>query len=205
MRPLHVPPFTPTPSELLDHLYCTTTDPRRRTRSQVVWLSAAQKPTVATIAATVREREATVLRWLTRYLAEGLDGLHDAPRPGRPADATEPYRAELVATVRRRPRSLGLPCSLWTLQRRVDDLAERTGIRVSDGTVQRGLKPAGIVLSRPQHPISSPDPRRSRQKKTIEDTRDQLQAGEVLTTPTHSTSAGCPPCAPWEARGASTS
>jgi transposase len=40
----------------------------------------------------------------------------------------------------------------------VDYLAERTGIRVSDETVRRALKQAGIVLSRPQHTNSRPDP-----------------------------------------------
>jgi transposase len=71
---------------------------------------------------------------------------------------TKAYTAALLAAVRRRPRSFGLPFSLWTLQRLVDDLAEQTGIRVSDETVRRALKHAGIVLSRPQHKISRPDP-----------------------------------------------
>jgi transposase len=44
------------------------------------------------------------------------------------------------------------------LPRLVDYVAERTGIRVSDETVRRALKQAGMVLSRPQHTISSPDP-----------------------------------------------
>jgi transposase len=68
---------------------------------------------------------------------------------------------------------LGLPFSLWTLQRLVDYLAEHTRIRVSDETVRRALKQMGIVLSRPQHKISSPDPdyqvkkRRSKTPVTI--------------------------------------
>jgi transposase len=124
----------------------------------MILLSAEQGLKVPQIALIVRESEATVLRWLKRYLAEGREGLHDAPRPGRPAQITEAYQAELLAAVRRRPRSLGLPCSLWTLQRLVDSLAESTGIRVSDETVRRALKHAGIVLSRPQHKISSPAP-----------------------------------------------
>ena len=64
----------------------------------------------------------------------------------------------MLAAVRRRPRGLGLPFSLWTLQRLVDYLAEKTTIRVSDETVRRALKQTGVVLSRPQHKISSPDP-----------------------------------------------
>jgi transposase len=144
--------------EELDHLYRTTKVPRLRTRAQMVLLSAEQRLKIPQIAAIVRESEATVGRWLKRYLAEGLNGLQDAPRPGRPSEVTEAYRTALLAAVRRRPRSLGLPFSLWTLQRLVDYLAEKTTIRVSDETVRRALKQAGIGLSRPQHKISSPDP-----------------------------------------------
>ena len=64
----------------------------------------------------------------------------------------------MLAAVRRRPRSLGLPCSLWTLQRLVDYMAEHTSVRVADETVRRALQQAGIVLSRPQPKISRPDP-----------------------------------------------
>jgi transposase len=133
----------------------------------MVLLSAEQALTVAQIAAIVRESEATVLRWLKRYRAEGLEGLQDAPRSGRPSPLTETYTAALLAAVRRRPRSLGLPFSLWTLQRLVDDLAEQTGVRVSDETVRRALKREGIVLSRPQHHISSPDPDDALKKRRL--------------------------------------
>jgi transposase len=133
----------------------------------MVLLSVEQGLKVPQIAAIVRESEATVLRWLKRYLAEGVEGLHDAPRPGRPSELTEAYRAAWLAAVRRRPRSVGLPFSRWTLQRLVDSLAERTGIRVSDETVRRALKQAGIVLSRPQHKISSPDPAYALKKRRL--------------------------------------
>jgi transposase len=119
------------------------------------------------IAAIVRESEVTVLRGLKRYLAEGSEGLQDAPRPGRPSEVTEAYRTSLLAAVRRRPRSLGRPFSRWTLQRLVDYLAEPTGIRLSDETVRRALKQAGIVLSRPQHQISRPDPEYAVKKRRV--------------------------------------
>ena len=60
--------------------------------------------------------------------------------------------------MRQRPRSLALPFSLWTNQRLADVLAEETGIRVADETVRRALAHADIVLRRPQHTITSPDP-----------------------------------------------
>ena len=154
--------------EPLDRFYRTTKVPRLRTRAQMILLAAEQGLKVHQIAVIVRESEATVLRWLKRYLAEGIEGLQDAPRPGRPSELTAAYRAALLAAVRRRPRSLGLPFSLWTLQRLVDYLAEQTGIRVSDETVRRALKEAGIVLSRPQHKISRPDPEYVLKKRRLQ-------------------------------------
>jgi transposase len=143
---------------VLADLYRTTRDVRLRTRAQMVLLAAERQLTAPAIAVIVRESEETVRRWLKRYQAEGVEGLRDQHRGGRPATVTDAYREQLLYAVRRRPRSLDQPYSLWTLQRLADYLAEQTGIRVEDETVRLHLKAAGIVLSRPQHTISSPDP-----------------------------------------------
>lgn len=158
MKPIYIPPLDDAQQEELDKLYRTTQDPRLRTRAQMILLSAEQKRKVPEIAGIVRESEATVLRWLKRYRAEGVEGLNEAPRTGRPGVVTACYQTELLAAVRCRPRCLNLPFSLWTLQRLVEYLAEKTGLRVSLETVRQQLKKAEIVLSRPQHKISSPDP-----------------------------------------------
>jgi transposase len=76
-------------------------------------------------------------------------------------------KAELLTAGRRRPWSLGLPVSLWTLQRLVNYLAEQTGLRVSDETVRRALQQAGMVLSRPQPMISSPAPEYALKKRRV--------------------------------------
>jgi transposase len=57
----------------------------------MVLLSAEQELKVSEIAAIVRESEDTVTRWLQRHLTEGLEGLNDAPWPGRPSEITENY------------------------------------------------------------------------------------------------------------------
>ena len=158
MKAIRIPPLTALQRDELDRLYRTTKLPRLRTRSQMVLLSAEQDLTVTEIAAIVRESDDTVARWLRRYRAEGLEGLKDAPRAGRPSAITAVYRSKLLAAVRRRPRSLDLPYSLWTLQRLIDYLAEETGQRVSIETMRQLLRRNEIVLSRPQHKISSPDP-----------------------------------------------
>jgi transposase len=133
----------------------------------MVLLSAEQGLKAEEIAAIVRESGVTVLSWLKRYLAEGLEGLQDAPRAGRSLVVTEEFRKKLLESVRRRPRSLGLAYSMWTLQRLADYLAEQTGLRVSDETIRRELAKEGIVFSRPQHTISSPDPEYQVKKRRL--------------------------------------
>ncbi len=131
-------------------------------------LLAAEQPMVAAdIAKIVRTDEQTVTAALKRYQAEGVAGLSDAPHPGaRPAVAAE-YKAQLLLVARQRPRSLGQPYSLWTCQRLTDYMAEQTGIRVSDETVRRYLIADDIVLSRPQHKITSPDPEYEVKKRRL--------------------------------------
>lgn len=172
MKPIQLPPQTAEQVEALDKMYRTTKDVRLRQRVQAVLLAAEKRLVAAEISTIVRLSEESVRRWLKRYMAEGLEGLKDDPRPGRPGEVTAEYVNGMVEAVRRRPRSLDLPFSLWTCQRLADYMAEESGIRVSDETVRRHLATQGIVLSRPQHTISSPDPdyevkkRRSKRSET---------------------------------------
>ena len=158
MEKLYVPSLSAEQKVELDELYRKTEVPRVRTRAQMVLLSAEKKLKVDEIAEIVRESSVTVLRWLHRYMAEGMQGLVDAPRAGRSSILTDEFRKRLLEVVRRRPRSLELEYSMWTLQRLVDFMAEDTGIRISTETLRRALAKEDIVFSRPQHTISSPDP-----------------------------------------------
>jgi transposase len=156
-QPIRLPELAPEVIKELDTLYRTTHQARLRTRVQMILLAAEQHMVASEIAKIVRADPDTVVMWLKRYLAEGINGLVDAPRSGSPRKVTAAYREKLLEVVRQRPRSLGQPYSLWTLQRLADYLAEETGIRVEAETVRIYLKAAEIVLSRPQHKITSPD------------------------------------------------
>jgi len=157
-KPLAIPELTAAAVEALDTLYRTTREVRLRTRAPIVLLAGEQRLTAPASAASAREHEETVRRWLKRWLAEGLAGLQDRPMPGGPAQITDAYREQLLAAVRPRPRSLGQPSSLWTLRRPADYLAEATGPRLSYETVRVALKAGGIVLRRPQLTVTGPDP-----------------------------------------------
>jgi transposase len=186
-KPLEIPELTAAEAEALDTLYRTTRRVRLRTRAQIVLLAGEQRLTAPAIARIVREDEQTVRRWLKRYLAERIEGLKDRPMPGGPAKITDAYREQLLAAVRRRPRSPGRPSSLWTLQRLADYLAEVTGLRLSYETVRVALKAGGIVPSRPQHTVTSPDPEYQVKKRRSSRPVTGSRRATPSTMPTSST------------------
>lgn len=172
-QPLRVKDLTPEAQAELEALYQRTRNARLRTRAQMILLSTEEGLVAHEIARLVRMTEQTVRNWIKRFNAEGINGLQDAPRPGGIPTVTPAYCKRLLEVIRRRPRALNLPFSLWSLQRLADFMAEETSIRVSHETVRRVLKVGGIVLSRPQHTISSPDPAymvKKRRLKTNETT-----------------------------------
>lgn len=63
------------------------------------------------------------------------------------------------------------------MQRLADYLAEITGIRVTHESARVHSKTTGIILSRPQHTITSPDPEYALKKGT-EEARDGLDLGD---------------------------
>jgi transposase len=148
-------------------LYRRTKIVRVRTRAQMILLGAEEKMIAPQIAKIVRQDEQTVRRWIKRFNAEGVTGLYDEPKSGAPKRVTDAYRERLLIVVRRRPRSLGQPYSLWTLQRLVDFMAEETGLRFSTETVRLILRANDIVISRPQYKVSSPDPEYEVKKRRL--------------------------------------
>jgi len=167
MRPIKVRPLTAEELTQLDALFHRTKDVRVRSRAQMMLLGAEDKMTAPQIAKIVRQDEQTVRRWIKRFNAEGISGLSDAPKSGAPRRVTESYRQRLLVVVRQRPRSLDQPYSLWTLQRLVEFMAEETGLRFSPETVRLILKANDIVISRPQHKVSSPDPEYEVKKRRL--------------------------------------
>lgn len=167
MKSIQVRNLTSTELTELDKLYHETKVVRVRTRAQMILLAVEHQMTAPQIGQIVHKDEQTVRRWMKRFNQEGVVGLDDAPRSGARKQVTEAYREHLLLIVRRRPRSLDQPYSLWTLARLVDFMAEETGLRFSAETVRLILKANDIVLSRPQHKVSSPDPEYEVKKRRL--------------------------------------
>ena len=64
-------------------------------------------------------------QWVKRFNAEGLAGLEDRPRAGRPPTYTAEQVGQGLATAVTNPTTLGLPFGCWTLDRLTAYLHER--------------------------------------------------------------------------------
>jgi transposase len=109
----------------------------------VLGLAAGERP--YQVADRVGVGRMAAYEWLHRFNAEGLKGLTDHPRPGRPPTYTPEQRAEVIAAALTKPESLGLPSASWTLDRLQAYLSEhkRVGIkrtRIDEILIAEGLR-----------------------------------------------------------------
>ena len=100
----------------------------------------------------------TLRDWVHRYNAEGVEGLRDRPRPGRPCALDEGQQAALKALVLRGPDLRRDGCVAWRARDLCALVEERFGVRYGESGMLKLLK--GLDLSwqktRPVHPEADP-------------------------------------------------
>jgi len=116
---------------------------RLRDRACIVALSA-QGWWVSDIARIVRVTPQVVRKWITRFNAEGLDGLQDQRRSGRPPTYTAEQIGEVIAVSLLKPDSLGLPFGRWTLDRLEAYLNEERGLPIKRSRINEILVAEGL-------------------------------------------------------------
>jgi hypothetical protein len=92
MKELYVPSLSEEQKVELDEYYRKTDIPGVHTGAQMALLSAEKGLNTEEIAEIVRESSVTILRWLHRYIAEGIQGLMDTPRSGRSSIVVDHWR-----------------------------------------------------------------------------------------------------------------
>jgi transposase len=112
-------------------------------RARIVAL-AAQGWRAPGIAAKMGVSERTVRRWVKRFTAQGVAGLADAPRCGRPATYPPEAVGELVAASLTDPQALDLPFGSWTLDRLAAYLDEAKGIAMKRSRIGAILQAEGL-------------------------------------------------------------
>jgi transposase len=88
--------------------------------------------------------------WVRRFDKNGLAGLQDRPRPGRRPTHSQEVRSALISLALQKPRTLGYPFELWTLERLQRAFEERRGIHLSDSTIWTWMDEEGFAWKRQQ-------------------------------------------------------
>lgn len=148
---IYVRPLTDDERRLLRHLARTEVG-RVSERVRMVLLSD-RRYAVPQIAAIFECDEATVRTWLDRFEREGVDGLRDRPRAGRPRKADAAARDALDQALARAPAACGYLAGYWTVAMLVAHLAAAGGRHLSASTVRRALRALGFRWRRPRHAL----------------------------------------------------
>ena len=113
----------------LERITRSHTAERRMVERARIVLAAAEGRSAARIAREVGCSGPTVKKWRRRFELDGLAGLRDAPRPGRPLMHGHEVRARLIALACTRPgeTEAGLRRERWTHR----ELAEQVGMSES--------------------------------------------------------------------------
>ena len=114
-------------------------------------LHLGKKP--AEVAELLNVSTGSVYNWHARWRQDGLDGLADLPRSGRPKLATQSYCDALEETLATDPSELGYDFTIWTAERLLHHLEEKTGIGMSDDTLRATLADLDYVYRRPKHDL----------------------------------------------------
>jgi transposase len=96
----------------------------------------------------------TLRDWVLRFNAEGVDGLCDQPRSGRPTRMSEGQQAALKALVLRGPDPDRDGVSTWRIVDLCRIAEERFGVRYREGGMRRLVKALDLSWqkTRPRHP-----------------------------------------------------
>jgi transposase len=114
-----------------------------RKRARAVLLKAEGVSTPGT-AQEVGASVESIRKWVKGFNANGLKGLEEGYRSGRPRVYTDSQVEIVLTTARIKPQELGLPFMSWTFTRLAEYVSERHGIRMSRAHIGRVLQNEGI-------------------------------------------------------------
>jgi transposase len=131
-------------------------------------------------------------RWLARQrdlevtdtasgLAEGIAGLKNRPRSGRPSNAGHAYRELLEKVIEQDPAELGYGFTFWTAGRLLTHMEKATGIGLSPNRFRALLKRCGYVYRNPTHDLS--DLQDPKAKEAAQELLDWLKKTPSSTKP----------------------
>jgi transposase len=136
------------------------------------------------VAAVLSVSQPTVYDWHHRWQREGVEGLANRPKSGRPVKANQNYVELLEQVVEQDPQELGYAFSIWTTDRLRLHLQAKTGIELKPTQFRALLKENDFVYRRPKHDLTNLQDANARQ--AAEDWLAELKKAPKRTRSTYS-------------------
>jgi len=121
-------------------------------------LLVAQGMTCPEVAHLLGDAPRSVEYWVGRFERDGLAGLLEGERPGRPRRLTEKQLEAVDQILRYPPREVGLSGNLWDGKTLSTWSAQRYGIPIGVRQCQRMFRQLGFRLRKPRPALAHADP-----------------------------------------------
>ena len=128
-------------------------------------LLVAQGMTCPEVAGLLGDAPRSVENWVRRFELEGLAGLLEGERPGRPRRLNPQQLAEIDAVLRKTPREAGMSGNLWDGKTLTAWIKRKHGARLGVRQCQRLFRQFGFRLRKPRTMIAQADPERQKEHK----------------------------------------
>ena len=128
-------------------------------------LLVAQGMTCPEVSRLLGDAPRSVEYWVRRFEAQGLAGLSEGQRSGRPRRLSETQLQEVDRALRQTPRDLGLRGTLWDGKTLSAWIAQRFQVRLAVRQCQRLFRRRGFRLRKPRPQIAHADAERQQTHK----------------------------------------
>ena len=121
-------------------------------------LMVAQDMSCRQVAQLHGDSPRTVAYWVKRFETEGLSGLADADRPGRPSKLNQEQLQLIEKALRSHPSEYDLAGNLWDGKLLSHFIRQQFGIELGVRQCQRLFRQFGFRLRKPRPQIAKADP-----------------------------------------------
>ena len=128
-------------------------------------LLVAQGMTCPQVAHLLGDAPRTVEYWVRRFEQQGLAGLKEGDRPGRPARLNAAQRRGVGRVLRRYASDAGMGVTLWDGKTLSAWIEKEYGVRLGVRQCQRLFRQVGFRLRKPRPVIAGSNPARQKAHK----------------------------------------
>jgi transposase len=121
-------------------------------------LLVAQGMTCPQVAGFLGDSPRAVVNWVQRFEAQGLAGLSEGERPGRPSRLQAAQLAQVEVALRASPTEFGLPTQMWDGPTLSAYLRATFGVKLKVRQCQRLFRHLGFRLRKPRPQVAQADP-----------------------------------------------